>query len=489
MKKITLLVITLCVNLICYSQQTQYNIGFEPTDNDGQINYWSTFESPNPLAQIIDNPDTDGGTVPITKVLELTVDQNAACYAGAINAHGTLGTWQLDPGVQSNLTLSMSINSSLPVGRIGVKMVNATNGTLFELSDAQGDYTGAGQWQTLTWNITAGANSGDNINVDQIVIFADWRCADGQPARPSDLTLLVDNITWGANKLTDPPAPSCSNGIQDGDETGVDCGGSCPNACIPDPPTSAPQFGSTGTDLYVYSDITGPSVTNFIFNSFGGSGTYNEIDIEMSGNMTGKLFDLDFFGSQWDPVDTTPYTYVHLDYFATTATNFEFFLIDDSLSATVCCGNPAEPFFGFGAGSDAPLVQGQWTSVFIPLSHFSNFNSGWDGTDIKQTKFTGNGTLYFDNIYFSTENALSVNEFSMNDFKLYPNPTDTNWELTSSNAIISQIEIYDIVGKKVKSITLNTQQISISGSDLQSGIYFAKIYSDQGEKILRLVKN
>jgi hypothetical protein len=72
-------------------------------------------------------------------------------------------------------------------------MVNATNGTLFEISDAQGNYVGANQWQTLTWNITAGANSGDNINVDQTVFFADWRC--GGATRPSDVTLLVDNIS------------------------------------------------------------------------------------------------------------------------------------------------------------------------------------------------------------------------------------------------------------------------------------------------------
>ncbi|NRA93800.1 MAG: hypothetical protein HRU26_14190, partial [Psychroserpens sp.] len=310
----TLLLFLLSIYTI-NAQQVQYNIGFEENDNDGFLNYWSTFESPNPIAQIIDNPDTDNGTVPVTKVLELTVDQNSVCYAGAINAHGVLGSWQLDGSVTSNLSLSMSVNSSLPEGRIGVKMTNATNGTLFEITDTQGDYTGANQWHTLTWDISQGSASGENVNVDQIVIFADWRCTDGQAPRPSDVTLLVDNISWGANKLSDPPGPSCSNGIQDGDETDVDCGGSCPEDCIPDPTTSAPQFSSIGTDLYVYSDISGPTVSNFIFNSFGGNGTYTEIDIEQDGNMTGRLLDLDFFGSQWDPVDTSPYTYVHLNYY------------------------------------------------------------------------------------------------------------------------------------------------------------------------------
>ncbi|WP_439153344.1 T9SS type A sorting domain-containing protein [Winogradskyella sp.] len=417
------------------------------------------------------------------------MNQNSACYAGAINEQGILGTWVLDGAVLSNLSLSMDINSDLPIGRIGVKMVNATDGTVFEISDAQGDYSGAGQWQTLTLNISSGASSGDNINIDQIVIFADWRC-DGTPPRPSDLTLLIDNITCGANKLTDPPAPSCTNGIEDGDETGVDCGGSCPNTCIPDPPTSAPQYGSLGTDLYVYSDIVGPSVSNFIFTSFGGAGgTYSEVDLEMHNNMTGKLLDLDFFGSQWDPVDATPYIYVHLDYFATTATNFEFFLIDDSLSETVCCGNPAEPFYAFGPTGDEPLVQGQWTSVFIPLAHYNTFNAGWDGADLKQTKFTGNGTIYFDNIYFSTENSLGVNEFTSTTFKVFPNPTKDNWEIVASGNIITKLELYDILGKNIKSIAVNTINVSIDAKDLEIGVYFAKVYSGNEVKVIRLVKD
>lgn len=489
MTRITLLFAFLFFSL-GYSQQQQYNIGFEEVDNDGFLNYWTTFESPNPLAQIIDNPDTDGGTVPVTKVMELNVDQNSACYAGLINEHGILGTWNLDPGVTSNLTLSMSINSSLPSGRIGIKMANATNGTVFEISDAQGDYVGADQWQTLTWDITVGANSGDNINIDQIVVFADWRCTGGLPVRPSNLTLLIDNISWGANKLTDPPAPSCTNNIQDGDEEGVDCGGSCPTACIPDPPMSAPQASSTGTDLYVYSDIVGPSVSNFIFNSFGGlGGPYTEIDIENDGNNTGKLRNLGFFGSQWDAVDATPYTYVHLNYYATTATSFEFFLIDDSLSQTVCCGNPAEPFYGFGPGADQPLIQGQWVSVFIPLAHYSTFNAGWDGADLKQTKFTGDGTIYFDNIFFSTENALGVTDINETSFNVYPNPSNDSWRLTGLNKNINLIEIYDIMGKKIQVLRPNAASVTIDGNQYKSGVYLAKVYTDQGTKTLRLIKN
>ena len=47
-----------------------------------------------------------------------------------------------------------------------------------------------------------------------------------------------------------PPTPTCTDGIQNGDETGVDCGGSCPNACPQEPTcTDGIQNGDeTGVD-------------------------------------------------------------------------------------------------------------------------------------------------------------------------------------------------------------------------------------------------
>ncbi len=204
MKKITLRIILL-ISLTGYSQQQIYNLGFEPGTNDGTLTTWTTFENPSPGFEIITNPDPDGtNTSATTKVLKLSLAQGAECYSGVINFHGTLGTWNLDGAVTSNLSLSMDVNRSIVDGNIGIKFANATDGTLFEIKDSQGAVASANTWETLTWDISEGASSGNNVNIDQIVVFIDWRCS-GEPARPSDIELLVDNITWGANKLTDPP--------------------------------------------------------------------------------------------------------------------------------------------------------------------------------------------------------------------------------------------------------------------------------------------
>ena len=53
----------------------------------------------------------------------------------------------------------------------------------------------------------------------------------------------------GCNETCDNPPPTCNDGIQNGDETGVDCGGSCPNTCNPPTCNDGIQNGDeTGVD-------------------------------------------------------------------------------------------------------------------------------------------------------------------------------------------------------------------------------------------------
>ncbi|MEM9680750.1 MAG: CARDB domain-containing protein, partial [Bacteroidota bacterium] len=47
----------------------------------------------------------------------------------------------------------------------------------------------------------------------------------------SAVTESNESNNVGARSISITSAPSCSDGIQNGDETGVDCGGSCPNTC------------------------------------------------------------------------------------------------------------------------------------------------------------------------------------------------------------------------------------------------------------------
>ena len=80
-----------------------------------------------------------------------------------------------------------------------------------------------------------------------MVVFVDW--TDGLPDRAENSTIHIDNIKFNANKLTDaPPVDSCENGVQDNDETGIDCGGSC-NACSTSAAIIIEDFEGTPPDI------------------------------------------------------------------------------------------------------------------------------------------------------------------------------------------------------------------------------------------------
>lgn len=107
--------------------------------------------------------------------------------------------------------------------------------------------------------------------------------------------------------------------------------------------------------------------------------------------------------------------------------------------------------------------------------------------------------IYFDfnapvitNTFTSTfvEPALSVDEFGLNTFSLYPNPASTDVNIRFSNALRGSfaLTVIDIQGKHVLSTTVNadaTNTFNVSG--LQSGMYFVKLKNSNTEHIHKLI--
>jgi hypothetical protein len=509
MKKITLLSMLILSSCFVLAQQQQYVLDFEVGSPEAIATNWLSFggnaQAEAPTVEIVTNPDPDGVNTDATgQVMRLTAFQGGEFFDGVNNdfnpAVAIFGTWELDSSVASNLSFSMDVNKNV-VGTIGIKMGNTTQGTIFEIgnesrvnedpSQARSN-SNVNEWETLTWDLSSFLLPGLVTDISQMVIFVDW--TENQPSRTSDVTLLVDNITWNANKLTDAPTPTCTDGVQNGDETGVDCGGTACVPCATLPPV-APQFGSTGTNLFVYSDLGDAtnSVSSFNLNLFG-NGTRGAVDLDADGtNETFKLDGVAFYGAQWDAVDLTalPYQFVHLDYYAESTSEFKFFLIDQT--SGIGGGNPEEPRYTVNAaGGDATIVTGQWTSLFIPLSAFENFptpNFSYDLTDIFQYKFeTNGGVMYFDNVYFSTSNTLSEPSFDLNNISVSPNPTSTLWTINGASDTITEIVVYDITGKQVLHLEPNAMSASIDTAGLNSGIYLARINAGNASKTVKLVK-
>ena len=114
------------------------------------------------------------------------------------------------------------------------------------------------------------------------------------------------------------------------------------------------------------------------------------------------------------------------------------------------------------------ITTGQWVSVNIPLSEYTVPELD----KAIQFKTVGDGTIYLDNIIFST-NILSVGGVQKEAPQVAPNPT--------SGLINKSGDVYNVSGQKVL-----TNSNDLSG--LPSGIYFVKVISNGNVSTTKIIK-
>ena len=126
-----------------------------------------------------------------------------------------------------------------------------------------------------------------------------------------------------------------------------------------------------------------------------------------------------------------------------------------------------EDGFGYSGSNAATNPQGVITNVAGAVGY--PFNSAKIGTLTITFKST----------------TLGIDDFeNNNEINIYPNPSSTGSVTFTNTNTINQIEVYDILGKKVKQITINTasdNNQSIDISDLNKGVYIVKLSKNTGE--------
>ena len=129
-----------------------------------------------------------------------------------------------------------------------------------------------------------------------------------------------------------------------------------------------------------------------------------------------------------------------------------------------------------------------WVSVDVELSD-TNWTSGISPREAI-TEFlitTSAGTAYIDNIYFHNNAVLSTDQFETAEFSVFPNPTNGEWNI-NSNSEMSKVALFDILGKKVLTITPNAMEATIDATSFRTGVYFARIEGINGTKTVKLVR-
>lgn len=83
---------------------------------------------------------------------------------------------------------------------------------------------------------------------------------------------------------------------------------------------------------------------------------------------------------------------------------------------------------------------------------------------------------------------LSLDDVSLENVKLYPNPAKNNIQI-SSNQIIDRLTIVDINGRQLNTIEILTKDYSLDVSDLSKGVYFLEILSGDSKITKKFIKN
>ena len=99
---------------------------------------------------------------------------------------------------------------------------------------------------------------------------------------------------------------------------------------------------------------------------------------------------------------------------------------------------------------------------FNMASLFFNFGSAGDDQTV----------YYFDNISFGSPISLALDSVSNETFKLYPNPVEDYLYIQSSDTTIKNIDIYNMLGKRIYT---SSSENRLDMSSYSAGIYFVKI--------------
>ena len=119
-------------------------------------------------------------------------------------------------------------------------------------------------------------------------------------------------------------------------------------------------------------------------------------------------------------------------------------------------------------------------------------NSGFAVNDMipntAQIYFDANPAIVTNTFQTIFVTNLSVKNFEVNNVVIYPNPAKEVVQITLQNSTetMAKVVIYDIIGKAIKTISgNNSQQATISVSDLSSGVYIIEITTDSNLKQIR----
>ena len=153
--------------------------------------------------------------------------------------------------------------------------------------------------------------------------------------------------------------------------------------------------------------------------------------------------------------------------------------------------NAAAPSDNSGEKNAFTTKTGEWEDLVFDFAGVTNASQ----TRIVIIPDNGNlgdgsatSTFFFDDIIQVDPATAGVNDNNIVNVSVYPNPSSSNWNFRTGNTVITSVEVFNLLGKRVVLQNNNSTNVAISTQGLTSGIYIARITTEQGTKSVKLIK-
>lgn len=304
-------------------------------------------------------------------------------------------------------------------------------------------------------------------------------------AAPASITYLVSSITsnlmtldinvgtglwWRFVLVKQGITPTCTDGIQNGSETGIDCGGTCPNSCVSQ--INLPvTFEGTSVD-YTVTDFGG-NVSTKVVDPTDASNTV----IRTVKTAGAELWAGTTIGTNAGFSAPIPFT----------STNRKMYVRvwspDAGIPVRLKVEVSGQPTQSCETQTNTTVAGGWQTMEF-------DFNNQASGTAVFNAAFpfnmasiffnfgttgavAGEKTYYFDNVNFGTP-LLNTVDFATPNFSMYPNPA-TNTLNINSVSDIKEVKIYNTLGQLVMNQSINSNSLVLPVENLSKGIYIIAV--------------
>lgn len=240
-----------------------------------------------------------------------------------------------------------------------------------------------------------------------------------------------------------------------------------PATAAPTPTIAPANVISLFSDAYTNVNVD-------TWNTSWSQAAYEEVTV--AGNPTKKYTNVGFNGIETTsaPINAANMTHLHLDVWTPNVTVFNMKLVSFLGDGFGGANGDSESNLNF------PLTAGVWNQLQIPLADFTA--AGLTSlNDLNQYIFTstpfGSGTLFIDNVYFST-NIVNTDDdaAAAARMEVFPNPAAANSEVFITSAQVARVELFNLSGQRVGMAANN--RISLRG--LSQGVYIARITAEDG---------